>query len=187
MCLHAQKVRTGRWVVNPPEDGNGGTEQGERFGIVMDEDDENEGGQDYDNDVDEGVSSPPPRPPTAIISESNLGDNRIPWIPIDPLSPPTPTSTKYPCYKHARPLTVTVSEGEILYLPAGWFHHVSQECGSWQGDDGSGEKVAAPCIAVNYWYDMDYSGEKHVMREMVGRLVERTRTDDRRRSTPNGS
>ena len=100
-------------------------------------------------------------------------DNRIPWIPVDPLNLPTPDilASKYPYYQYSHPLTVTVSEGEILYLPAGWFHHVSQECGVW--DDGE----IAPCIAVNYWYDMDYEGEKYAMREMLGRLVEAARRE----------
>jgi len=81
-----------------------------------------------------------------------------------------------------------VSEGEILYLPAGWFHHVAQECGNWSSpptswasgsngeagigqynNDGSGD--VAPCIAVNYWFDGDYEGERYVMRELQGRLV----------------
>lgn len=95
-------------------------------------------------------------------------DTRIPWIPIDPLNPPTPSvlASQYPFYRYCHPLTATVSAGEMLYLPAGWFHHVTQECGVW-ADGGR-----APCIAVNYWFDMDYEGEKYAMREMVGRLVE---------------
>ncbi|KIW88465.1 uncharacterized protein Z519_11034 [Cladophialophora bantiana CBS 173.52] len=155
VCLHAQRVRTGRWrwVFVDDDDGEKG-----KFEVVMDDDD--------DDDDDDG-------------NDDNDNDNRIPWIPIDPLRPPPATSQKFPYYRHARPLSVTVSEGEILYLPAGWFHHVSQECGFWkgheQGDNDDATAMVAPCIAVNYWFDMDYSGEKHVMREMVGRLVERTR------------
>ncbi len=34
-----------------------------------------------------------------------------------------------------------VHAGEMLYLPSLWFHHVQQTHG---------------CIAVNYWYDMEY-------------------------------
>lgn len=95
-------------------------------------------------------------------------DGRIPWIPIDPLNlPPSDIlASEYPYYQYSHPLTVTVSAGEMLYLPAGWFHHVRQECGVW--DDGQ----VAPCTAVNYWFDMDYEGEKYVMREMLGRLVQ---------------
>jgi hypothetical protein len=40
-------------------------------------------------------------------------------------------------------LTVMVHAGDILYLPAMWYHHVEQ-------DEGLGEAV----IAVNFWFDM---------------------------------
>ena len=42
-----------------------------------------------------------------------------------------------------RPLRVEVSAGELLYLPALWWHAVSQRA------DGPGEST----IAVNYWYE----------------------------------
>ena len=43
-------------------------------------------------------------------------------------------------------ITVTVGPGEALYLPAMWYHHVSQSRGP------GGE----PALAVNYWYDMQF-------------------------------
>jgi jumonji domain-containing protein 7 len=89
----------------------------------------------------------------------------IPWIPVDPLLPYKTLFSQFPLYKHAHPQQITVHENQILYLPAGWFHHVEQESGTW--DDGS----PAPCIAVNYWHDMDYEGEKYAMRQCLGRMV----------------
>ncbi|CAO3659240.1 unnamed protein product [Rhizopus stolonifer] len=68
-------------------------------------------------------------------------DSKTPWIPVNPLCPDT---DRYPKFKHARPIEITVNEGEMLYLPALWFHQVLQ-----QGSEG--------VIAINYWYDMDYS------------------------------
>lgn len=65
-------------------------------------------------------------------------DGTIPWIDIDPLKPDL---TKYPKYKNARQIRCRVEKGEMLYLPSLWFHHVRQSHG---------------CIAVNYWYDMQY-------------------------------
>ncbi|XP_013074420.2 bifunctional peptidase and (3S)-lysyl hydroxylase Jmjd7-like [Biomphalaria glabrata] len=65
-------------------------------------------------------------------------DHKVQWIAIDPLRPDL---KKYPQYAQARPLTVSVKAGETLYLPSLWFHHVQQSHG---------------CIAVNYWYDMDF-------------------------------
>lgn len=75
--------------------------------------------------------------------EWKIGDeltegSKVRWIPIDPLQPDLET---YPEYAKARPITVKVRAGEILYLPSLWFHHVMQSQG---------------CIAVNYWYDMEY-------------------------------
>ncbi|XP_013379747.1 jmjC domain-containing protein 7 [Lingula anatina] len=72
----------------------------------------------------------------SVIDEKEIG--KVPWIPVDPLNPDTVT---YPLFAKAHILTVTVHEGETLYLPSLWFHHVQQSHG---------------CIAVNYWYDMEY-------------------------------
>ena len=48
-----------------------------------------------------------------------------------------------------RPLRVEVSAGELLYLPALWWHAVSQRA------DGPREST----IAVNYWYEPQGSSE----------------------------
>ncbi|OCL12409.1 Clavaminate synthase-like protein [Glonium stellatum] len=63
------------------------------------------------------------------------------WDPDLPDQRPTPFS------KYSRPLRVTLDEGDMLYLPALWYHKVSQSCSS--------EGI---CCAVNYWYDLDFSG-----------------------------
>uniref|UniRef100_A0A9L0RZT9 Bifunctional peptidase and (3S)-lysyl hydroxylase JMJD7 n=1 Tax=Equus caballus TaxID=9796 RepID=A0A9L0RZT9_HORSE len=63
---------------------------------------------------------------------------KVPWIPLDPLAPDL---AQYPSYSQAQALRCTVRAGEMLYLPALWFHHVQQSHG---------------CIAVNFWYDMEY-------------------------------
>ena len=99
--------------------------------------------------------------PTGVDEE----EQAIPWIDLDPLNLPSSSSL---CNKMR---TITVDAGQILYLPSGWYHHVTQRCGLW--DDGS----PAPCIAVNYWYDMDYEGERYVMRQMMSRLVEVARPE----------
>ncbi|KAM9294406.1 bifunctional peptidase and (3S)-lysyl hydroxylase JMJD7 [Gastrophryne carolinensis] len=69
--------------------------------------------------------------------------DQVPWIPVDPLEPDL---SKYPAYSQTQPLHVTVRAGEMLYLPSLWFHHVRQSHG---------------CIAVNYWYDMEYDLKYH--------------------------
>lgn len=71
-----------------------------------------------------------------VIDQSD--SEMVPWIPLDPLNPDL---ERYPQYRRARPLHCSVKAGEMLYLPSLWFHHVQQSHG---------------CIAVNFWYDMDY-------------------------------
>jgi len=53
--------------------------------------------------------------------------------------------TKYS--KYAETMRVTLRKGDMLYLPALWYHKVSQSC----SDEGI-------CCAVNYWYDMNFGG-----------------------------
>ncbi|KAK2583857.1 hypothetical protein KPH14_001133 [Odynerus spinipes] len=78
------------------------------------------------------------------ISKNNLepeyseNSDKIPWININPLNP---DYDRYPKYRNAHALDVTVRKGDILYLPSLWFHHVRQ---------------SHACIAVNYWYDMEF-------------------------------
>ncbi|XP_075160117.1 jumonji domain containing 7 [Haematobia irritans] len=60
------------------------------------------------------------------------------WISIDPLSPDL---EKYPMFSKVQPLHVRVNAGDLLFLPNYWYHHVRQ---------------SHKCIAVNFWYDMEY-------------------------------
>ena len=48
------------------------------------------------------------------------------WVfsPVDPLEP-APSS--YPLFERATVLDVTVEAGDVLYIPIGWWHHVSGE------------------------------------------------------------
>ena len=65
----------------------------------------------------------------------------IPWIAIDPLNPDLET---YPDFQNAHPVRITLKAGDVLYLPSLWFHHLRQSHG---------------CIAVNFWYDMEFDGK----------------------------
>lgn len=95
---------------------------------------------------------------------------QVPWIPLDPLAPDL---ARYPSYSQARALCCTVQAGEMLYLPALWFHHVQQShgciageelpiraAGGWVGEavGNEGDLHAQVSIfpTVNYWYDMEY-------------------------------
>ncbi|GHJ83994.1 hypothetical protein NliqN6_0396 [Naganishia liquefaciens] len=78
----------------------------------------------------------------------------IPWISVDPLNLPRDTPL--------RPIEVTVREGETLFLPAGWYHHVMQSTGS-QGI----------CVAVNYWYDQTIQANTYALDRYVWRSLGR--------------
>lgn len=63
----------------------------------------------------------------------------VPWIALDPCDPTI--IDKVPKFKYASPLYCTLKKGEVLYIPAMWYHRVSQTCVT---------------IAVNYWFDMKF-------------------------------
>ena len=48
---------------------------------------------------------------------------------------------KFPQVQYAHPMKVKVEAGDMLYLPALWYHKVTQTCET---------------VAINYWYDMRF-------------------------------
>lgn len=73
-----------------------------------------------------------------IQDDSENLSSQVPW-----LSGPDHTSGEK---RSAQGMQVVLQPGETLYLPALWFHTVEQI------DDDEGL-----CVAVNYWYDLDYN------------------------------
>lgn len=69
------------------------------------------------------------------------------YVPFATWDPDKPEKNATPYSQYSRPLRVTLDEGDMLYLPALWYHKVSQSC----SDEGI-------CCAVNYWYDLEFSG-----------------------------
>lgn len=69
------------------------------------------------------------------------------YVPFATWDPDVPERNTTPYSQYAQPMRVTLDEGDMLYLPALWYHKVSQSC----NDEGL-------CCAVNYWYDLDFSG-----------------------------
>ncbi|ORY91719.1 cupin-like domain-domain-containing protein [Leucosporidium creatinivorum] len=94
-------------------------------------------------------------PPSTFSITSTTPSLTLPWIPVDPHSPDL---ARYPRFAHARPIELTLQKGDMLYLPALWFHRVAQDVGdspaSAQGVEGEKQRAT---IAVNWWYDMDMS------------------------------
>ncbi|KAF2123044.1 phospholipase A2 [Lophiotrema nucula] len=78
--------------------------------------------------------------------EISIEDNAE-YVPFATWDPDKPLHNATPYSPLAQPLRVTLDEGDILYLPALWYHKVSQSC--------SAEGI---CCAVNYWYDLDFGG-----------------------------
>lgn len=85
-----------------------------------------------------------------------LDQEPIPWIPIDLGKPDL---VKYPLLQHVNPITVTVHAGEVLYLPALWYHQVEQQ------DDEEGR-----CIAINYWYDSALFMKLHTVHDLITKI-----------------
>ncbi|KAI0201247.1 phospholipase A2 [Astrocystis sublimbata] len=78
---------------------------------------------------------------------------KIPFATWDPEAPELNATS----YSHlAEPMRVTLEPGDMLYLPAMWYHKVSQSCSK----DGI-------CVAVNYWYDMEFSGPLYTLCSFV--------------------
>ena len=65
---------------------------------------------------------------------------------------------KYPLMQYTSPITVRVKANEMIYIPSLWLHHITQiSSSSFLNDD---EAVAT--IAVNYWYEMNFSSPLYV-------------------------
>ena len=49
--------------------------------------------------------------------------------------------TRFPCFAHARGVEIVVEGGDMLFLPAGWWHQVASEGGR--------------SLGVNMWFSKD--------------------------------
>jgi jumonji domain-containing protein 7 len=81
---------------------------------------------------------------SALSIEPQEGQDAVPVAVWDPEEPELRRSD----YSHlSKAVAVTLQEGDMLYLPAMWYHKVKQTSG----------KEGFAC-AVNYWYDMSFEG-----------------------------
>ena len=92
-----------------------------------------------------------------------LGQAAVPWVPINPCGVPGSCEERggacpVPLARHASPVRVTVAPGEVLFLPALWYHQVAHERTS--GDDDV-------TIAVNAWFNMRFDTPGHVAYQLA--------------------
>ncbi|KAB8268618.1 cupin-like domain-containing protein [Aspergillus minisclerotigenes] len=98
------------------------------------------------------VNEKPLQPATYVRTEDGLVlqmDENDELVPFPIWDPDRPSENTTPFSQYAQPLRVTLNPGDMLYLPAMWYHKVSQSCT--EEDEGF-------VLAVNYWYDMEFSG-----------------------------
>jgi len=77
------------------------------------------------------------------------------WIHYDPDAACSFHRGSAPELSHfAHPMRCSLSAGEVLYIPAMWYHRVSQTCRT---------------VAVNYWYDQRFDF-RYVFYQMVRRI-----------------
>lgn len=112
--------------------------------------------------------------------KKTIPELKIPWIPIDPTSP---NFELYARFKHAKPITITLQAGDMLYLPSLWFHRVSQQSGPRSNtnnqepegeeaeEEEEGEKEVEAAIAVNWWFDMEMQGSHWCLNQFIRRNV----------------
>ncbi|KZL69966.1 phospholipase A2 [Colletotrichum tofieldiae] len=88
-------------------------------------------------------------------------------VPFATWDPDYPDVNATPYSHLAEPVRVTLEPGDMLYLPAMWYHKVSQSC----PEDGEGF-----VLAVNYWYDMEFSGPLYPLSAFVRNVSLQTAT-----------
>ena len=88
-----------------------------------------------------------PSSPSSLDSLKIQIDDPEAYVPFATWDPDVPDRNATPFSQYAQPMRVTLEEGDMLYLPALWYHKVSQSV----DDEGL-------CCAVNYWYDLDFGG-----------------------------
>uniref|UniRef100_A0A7S4HMH8 JmjC domain-containing protein n=1 Tax=Odontella aurita TaxID=265563 RepID=A0A7S4HMH8_9STRA len=129
--LHEDEFESGTFRCGSK--GGGGEEGGDAWSVIPD----------YDNDEDEG-------------GRRGSGDRpaKVRWIEpdIDRLlddgdfedagdQESASYLRRFPLLRHAHPTRVYVREGDLLYLPALWFHRVTQ---------------TTETVGINYWFDMKF-------------------------------
>ena len=67
-------------------------------------------------------------------------EEKLLWIPVD-VDAPEAIQQHQELFAHIHPLRCTVRAGETLYIPALWYHQVSQ---------------SRLTVSINFWYEMKF-------------------------------
>jgi peptidyl-lysine (3S)-dioxygenase / protease len=71
---------------------------------------------------------------------SECPSDTLSWIAVD-VDAPEAQEAHPELFQHINPIRCTVRAGETLYLPAMWYHQVSQ---------------TTLTVSINYWYEMKF-------------------------------
>lgn len=91
-----------------------------------------------------------------------LGDDHqqpvsVKWIEADVTRRTDPDYLrKFPLLKYTHAMDIIVGEGDLLYLPALWFHRVTQTCET---------------IGINFWYDMKFDSPHWIYFHLLQQLT----------------
>ena len=108
---------------------------------------ENENENDDNNDTKESEKE------KAKGTDANDDERPDSFSPINPGLDKSVLEKEYPSFASCRQVTVELKAGQMLYLPAGWFHEVtSYSCGSASGGKDQEDPLGDCHMALNYWF-----------------------------------
>mmetsp|Transcript_1494 Transcript_1494/g.3195 ORF Transcript_1494/g.3195 Transcript_1494/m.3195 type:complete len:481 (+) Transcript_1494:89-1531(+) len=133
--LHEGEFESGTFRLDRKDEASGGN-----GGWVVDPDYEEEHAKEEQGSTYTGNAAATRVGDDVTTSSSRIG-RRVRWIEPDIEQLPG-AADRYPRLNMAHPIRVRVSQGEMLYLPALWYHRVTQSCET---------------VGLNYWYDMRFN------------------------------
>lgn len=150
-----RRLREARGDDKDSDDESADDDADDGFDGVDDDDDDDFADFDGVDDYDE-LNETPPQSESDESEGEDFGDDGGRTM-MDKSDPPSFSRVDYerldefPLFKGAISMEFTVSAGEALYLPAGWFHDVSSK------ETGSGH------VAFNYWFHPPPLGARHAL------------------------
>jgi hypothetical protein len=95
---------------------------------------------------------------TRLVRNAKYTPKDSEWI-IEELEGETPWIDFENSIIPVEPLVIHLNPGDCLYLPSMWYHQVEQKSSHLNGMNAT--------IAVNYWFDMDFSDGRYALMETL--------------------